>query len=64
MRLGALFSAVLDPTKPPLFGDIDLRLLPREVWHPSATGEWLLVYMRVLCMHAVLCLLRGHTACA
>jgi hypothetical protein len=39
MRLGALFSSVLDPLKPPLFGaGADLALLPQEEWHPSVKG--------------------------
>lgn len=39
MRLGALFSSVLDPSKPPLFGaDADLALVPQEAWHPSVAG--------------------------
>lgn len=39
MRLGALFSAVLDPSKPPLFGEgTDLSLVPQEAWHPSVAG--------------------------
>jgi hypothetical protein len=40
MRLGALFAAVLDAAKPPLFGaGADLALLPQEAWHPSVAGE-------------------------
>ena len=42
MRLGALFSSVLDPSKPPLFGaDADLALLPQEAWHPGVAGTTL-----------------------
>ena len=37
MRVGAAFSAALDPSRPPLFSDVsELDLLPEEVWHPSA----------------------------
>ena len=37
MRVGAAFSAALDPTRPPLFSDVsEMDLLPEEVWHPSA----------------------------
>lgn len=40
MRLGAIFSAVLDPSRPALFGDgLDLSLQPQEEWHPSVAGE-------------------------
>ena len=37
MRVGAAFSAALDPSRPPLFSDLgELELLPEEVWHSSA----------------------------
>ena len=37
MRVGHAFSAVLDPSVPPLFSDQGpLDLLPEEVWHASA----------------------------
>ena len=37
MRVGAAFSAALDPSRPPLFSDLEeLELLLEEVWHPSA----------------------------
>lgn len=39
MRVGAAFSAALDPSRPPLFSDTDTALLPEEVWHRSASGE-------------------------
>ncbi len=39
MRVGAAFSATLDPSRPSLFSDIgELALLPEEVWHRSALG--------------------------
>ena len=36
MRMGNTFSRALDPSKPLLFGDHPLGILPEEVWHPSA----------------------------
>lgn len=36
MRVGKAFSAVLDPSKAPLFSDLgDMDLTPAEAWHPS-----------------------------
>lgn len=61
MRLGALFSAVLDPSKPPLFGaGANLALLPQEAWHPSVAGTSLLsipvqAQLHGTCWHMITC---------
>lgn len=62
MRLGSLFSKVLDPEKPPLFGGasdgipngdgtrtpFDLGLLPQERWEAGSAG----VLLQLLCLGA------------
>jgi hypothetical protein len=36
MRVGKAFSAVLDPSKAPLFSDLgNTDVTPAEAWHPS-----------------------------
>ena len=36
MRVGMAFSAVLDPSKDPLFSELgNFDLTPAEAWHPS-----------------------------
>ena len=39
MRVGMAFSAVLDPSKDPLFSELgNFDLTPAEAWHPSCIG--------------------------